>query len=501
MFSKTSPGISRSGRRWGGASLAALLTAWYTAASFLVVAVATGSFYLGLADNLRRISEQSLLDELAVCRALVRERGGDSHALHEEVEIDSAVRRYQKFYVRVLDANGTALSTTPGMDRDLSESRIAEAAATHQGIFWIDSPGGAPYRAIVATLPVATLPASSAGGDFWTLQVAVDLTQEQEVLGRQRIWIWMVLAAALIFCPVVGVAIARRGTRPLREVAETARHISSSTLNERIRTEGYPVEVRVMAVAFNAMLERLEESFARLSRFSADIAHELRTPVNNIRGESEVALARARAPEEYVETLSSCLEESVRLSELIESLLFLARSESPGDHLKHTREDLGRLLTDLRDYYEAAAAEMGVTLTASADEGVVGDIDRALLQRALGNLVSNALAHCSAGDAVSLSARQRDGQIRIEIRDTGSGIAAEVLPRVFDRFYRADPARSRNSGGTGLGLAIVQQIVFLHGGDVQIASEPGRGTTVSVVLPQSAPRGPALRGHAIVDRS
>jgi two-component system heavy metal sensor histidine kinase CusS len=480
MFSKTLRGISPRGGRPGGASLALLLTAWYTMASFLVVTAATGLLYLGLANNLRKISEQSLLDELDVCRALVRERGSDSQALHEEVEIDSAVRRYQKFYVRVLDASGAALSTTPGMDRDLSTSRLAQAAG-QQGIFWIDSPGGAPYRAIVARLT-----RDSTHKDVWTLQVAVDLTQEQEVLGRQRVWVWAVLAAALVFCPGVGVAIARRGTRPLREVAETARHISSSTLDERIRAEGYPVEVAVLAEAFNAMLERLEESFGRLSRFSADIAHELRTPVNNIRGEAEVALARDRTPEEYGEVLASCLEESVRLSELIESLLFLARSESPGDHLKRTREDLGRLLTDLRDYYEATATEMGVTLTASVGDSVWGDVDRALLQRAIGNLVSNALAHCSAGDGIWLSARQQGGQIWIEVRDTGSGISADALPRVFDRFYRADPARSRNSGGAGLGLAIVRQIVFLHGGDVQISSEGGRGTTVSVVLPQSA---------------
>jgi len=475
MPSKASPA------RWHGASLAALLTAWYTTASFLVVAGATGSFYLGLADNLRRISEQSLKDELDVCRALVRERGGDSHALHEEVEIDSAVRRYQKYYVRVLDSRGVPLSTTPGMDRDLSSARVAQAASSHNGIFWIDSPAGAPYRAIVATVP-----RDATGREVWTLQVAVDLAQEQEVLGRQRIWVWTVLTAALIFCPAVGVAIARRGTRPLREVAETARHISSTTLSERIDAEGYPVEVRVLAVAFNAMLERLEESFGRLSRFSADIAHELRTPVNNIRGEAEVALARSRTPEEYAEVLTSCLEESVRLSELIESLLFLARSESPGEHLKRTREDLGRLLTDLRDYYEATATEMGVVLKADAAETILADVDRALLQRALGNLVSNALAHCSSGDTIFLSVRRQPRQILLEVRDTGAGISSEALPRVFDRFYRADPARSRNSGGAGLGLAIVRQIVFLHGGDVRISSEPGAGTTVSVVLPQSA---------------
>jgi two-component system, OmpR family, heavy metal sensor histidine kinase CusS len=479
MYSKILRG-TRTGER-GGASLALLLTAWYTTASFVVVAVATGLLYFALADNLRKISEQSLLDEVEVCRALVIEQGGDSHPLHEEVEIDSVVRRYQKFYIRVIDGAGAASSTTPGMDADLSYARVAEAAANHPGIFQIDSPEGVPYRAMVATVP-----RDSMGRDNWTLQVAVDLTEERVVLGRQRVWVWTLLAAALILCPAMGFAIARRSTRPLREVAETARRIGSSTLSERIKAEGYPEEIAGLATAFNAMLERLEESFERLSRFSADLAHELRTPVNNIRGEAEVALARTRTPEEYIEVIGSCLEESVRLTQLIESLLFLARSESPGDHLARTPEEIGELLIDLRDYYEAAATEIGVTLSASAgEETLVASVDRALLLRALGNLVSNSLAHCSEGDGIWMSAKREDGQIRIEIRDSGSGIAAEALPRVFDRLYRADAARSRNSGGAGLGLAIMRQIVFLHGGDVQIASEAGVGTTVSVVLPRS----------------
>jgi two-component system heavy metal sensor histidine kinase CusS len=482
MFSKIPKDSNSNGNEKSGASLALLLTAWYTTASFIVVAAATGLLYLALANNLRKISEQSLLDELDVCRALVREQGGSSHALHEEVEIDSAVRRYQKFYVRVLDANGKALSTTPGMDSDLSASRVAQSAAQHSGIFWIDSPRGAPYRAIVATVP-----RDATGKEVWTLEAAVDLTQEQVVLGRQRAWVWTLLAAALLVCPGIGFLIARRSTRPLREVAETARQIGSSTLNERIRAEGYPVEIRVLADAFNAMLGRLEDSFERLTRFSADIAHELRTPVGNIRGEAEVALARPRTTTEYTEVLGSCLEEAVRLSELIESLLFLARSESPGEHLNRTQQDIDHLLRDIRDYYEATAAEIGVTLSANHKiTAVTASVDRLLLLRALGNLVSNALAHCSAGDSISLDASQERGEIRIEVRDTGAGIDPAALPKVFDRLYRADPARSRNSGGAGLGLAIVQQIIVLHGGKVSIASDSGFGTTVTLTLPQPA---------------
>ncbi|HUP03179.1 MAG TPA: heavy metal sensor histidine kinase [Bryobacteraceae bacterium] len=466
-----------------GFSLAFRLTAWYTTSSFLLVAAATALLYFGLAANLKRLSERLLADELDVCRALVHERAGDSHALREEAEIDSAIRKYEKFYVRVIGERGAALATTEGMDEELSAARVARAAAENQGrVFWLESPGGTPYRVLVAAVPTGI------GNRAWTLQVAVELAQENEVLGRYRMWVWAVLCAAAFFCPAVGYVIARRGTAPLRQVADTARHVSSSSLSQRIQSGGYPSEIAALADTFNAMLARLEESFARLSRFSADIAHELRTPVNNIRGESEVALAKARTAAEYHDALESCLEEAVRLSGLIESLLFLARSESPGDHLKRESLDVGALVSDVRDYYEAAASEAGVALEVQCGPNVSGHADRALLQRALGNLVQNALSHTPPGGAIRLAARRSGERLEIEIADTGTGISPGALPHVFDRFFRADPARARIAGGTGLGLAIVRQIVFLHRGDIQIASELGQGTTISITLPAAEPQ-------------
>jgi two-component system heavy metal sensor histidine kinase CusS len=460
-----------------------MLAVWYTASSFLIVAAITALLYFGLAENLRKLSEQIMADELDVCRALIQARSNDSHALREEVEIDSAVRRYQKFYIRVMNDSGRALFTTPGMDRELPAPRITSDAARQQGkIFWLKGASGKPYRAVVARVP-----RENGDHETWNIQMTMDLSQEVEVLSQHRILIWIVLAVAAILCPRAGIAAARWGTRPLREVSETARSISSSTLNERIRTEGYPSEIVSLAGTFNAMLQRLEDSFLRLSRFSADIAHELRTPVNNIRGESEVALARPRSMEEYRETLGSCLEESVRLSDLIESLLFLARSESPGDHLKRKRQNIGTLLSGVQEYYDAAASEAGVRLHLNCEGEVMGDVDGPLLQRALGNLVSNALAHTPAGGTVLLTAVQQSQQVRIEVRDTGSGIPSESLPKVFDRFYRADSARTRHSGGSGLGLSIMRQIVFLHGGDVKIESETSLGTTVSLTLPTLEP--------------
>ena len=482
MFSKILSKIARLRSRPPQApSLAFLLAAWYTVASFVLVAITAGLLYFALAANLKMLSEQILADELDVCRTLIRARSNDSHALREEVEIDSAVRRYQKFYIRVLDDKGHALFTTPGMDQEMSATRIAQDAASQNGqIFWLKAMSGKPYRAVVAKIPH-----DIAGRDLWTLQLTMDLSQEVEVLSQHRLWVWAVLGVALFVCPRLGIVSARWGTRPLLEVSETARRISSSTLSERIQAERYPLEIMTLATSFNAMLQRLEDSFLRLSRFSADIAHELRTPVNNIRGESEVALAKPRTAEEYRDALGSCLEETVRLSELIESLLFLARAESPGDHLKRKRQDVGALLSGVRDYYEASALDSGVTLRFECDGEVVGEVDGPLLQRALGNLVANALAHTAAGGSISLSASRQAEKLYLEVKDPGSGLAREALPKVFDRFYRADPARARGSGGTGLGLAIMRQIVILHGGDVKIESQAGAGTTVSVTLPAS----------------
>jgi two-component system heavy metal sensor histidine kinase CusS len=274
-------------------------------------------------------------------------------------------------------------------------------------------------------------------------------------------------------------------------MAETTRRIRSTTLNERIALAGLPAELSLLARTFNAMLDRLEESFERLSRFSADIAHELRTPVNNLRGEAEVALGKPRAPEEYREILGSSLEECGRLSRLIDSLLFLARAESPQVEICREAVDVGRELEAVRDFYDAAAADAGITLTAQAPAGIVADLDRTLFQRAIGNLVANALAHTPPGGSIRLTATaDRDGA-RVVVADTGGGIPRENLPHVFDRFYRVDGARSTASGRVGLGLAIVKSIATLHRGSAEITSEVGRGTQVALFFPR--PPGTANR--------
>jgi two-component system, OmpR family, heavy metal sensor histidine kinase CusS len=470
-------------RLWS--TLAFRLTAWYALAVLFLVFLATAGLYLVLLTELEKSTDLFLADKLHVVRTILRERPNDWDALREEVELESAARRYEHFYIRLLDQRNTPLLTTPGMADELDLSRFASQTQTtlDRAIPMLGRHGQA-FRVSSATAPVGW---PSTQND--TIQIAIDVSHEEELLARYRLWFWGFLVGTFAVCPLVGYQIARRGIRPVEEIAATARRISSTNLQERIRAEGYPFELASLAGTFNNMLDRLEDSFDQISRFSADIAHDLRTPVNNIRGEAEVALARARTIDEYRDVLESCLEEAVRLSDLIGNLLFLARAESPLTLLHRERVDVGELLGGVREYYEGSAADGGISLTTSfGDEPVIAELDRTLVQRAVGNLISNAMAHTPPGGAVMLATNIEGASICIEVTDTGVGIPPEALPKVFDRFFRVDSSRSQTSGSTGLGLAIVRGIVLLHGGNVEIASQPGQGTRVTLRVPVSGAR-------------
>lgn len=258
--------------------------------------------------------------------------------------------------------------------------------------------------------------------------------------------------------------------------------ISASQLHERIAGDGWPRELASLARGFDRMLDRLEDSFKRLSQFSADLAHELRTLINNLRGEAGVALAQSRTPEEYQRTLESSLEEFERLARLIDNLLFLARADSSTASIARSRFDARQALEAVREFYEALAEDRGVELRCEG-QGMV-NADPLLFRQAVSNLLSNALNHTLRGGQVLLRASQReDGGLEVNVRDTGCGIAAEHLPHIFERFYRADPARSNHANGAGLGLAIVKSVMTLHGGSVAAQSEAGKGSRFTLVFP------------------
>jgi signal transduction histidine kinase len=236
----------------------------------------------------------------------------------------------------------------------------------------------------------------------------------------------------------------------------------------------------------DVMIAQLEAAQDALRYYADNVAHELRSPVNKILVGSEVVLSRPRTREEYQEALLSNMEECQSLARIVESLLFMAKAEHVQGQLNrqptHVAHELGLIAT----FFEGTAAEAGVRVSVSCAPDLVFDLDRVLFQRAISNIVSNAIAHTDGGGEVRLLAELHEDELHVQIDDTGEGIPEHARERVFDRFYRADQARSSTSGRFGLGLPITKSIVALHGGAIALASEVGRGTTVTLRFPQGA---------------
>jgi two-component system heavy metal sensor histidine kinase CusS len=437
-------------------SLAVRLTVWYAVVTFALVFAATGYLYWGLARNLDKEDDQFLVDKVTAIRRVLEERPGDRAALEQYVSAASTGR----LFLRVRPPTGS-LVVSPGMDDLVPSERFPTTPGTFNEV---DAPNGRQFRILTAE-----------GRDL--IHVAMDTSGDEDLLGGYRRQLLYVLGLSLVAAAAGGFWLARRGLRPIAAVTVTARRIDPAHLGERIVTAGLPAEVKDLADTFNPMLARLGDAFARLDRFSADIAHELRTPVNALRVGAEVALQRPRSPEEYRDVLGSCLEECGRLAKLIDSLLFLARTADPKAGLAKTTLSVAKELDAIRDLFDPAAAEAGVKLVVEANPDGTVSADRTLFQQAVGNLVSNALAHTPAGGTVILFARGPT----VGVRDTGPGIPPEHLPFVFDRFYRADAARS-GTGRVGLGLAIVKAITEWHGGTVAADNLPGRGAVVAMTF-------------------
>jgi two-component system heavy metal sensor histidine kinase CusS len=429
---------------------------------------------------LRREDNLFLAEEIHELRIILRE-GPDQHgALEQEVKWEGGFGKFRRNFTRVLDDQGKTLFETPGMDRIVVPSQfpppIEATEKSGKGMKW-RSDDGRPYLLMAAWGKLG-----HSGERQWLLQVVMDVSHEDALIAKYRRILIVVLLLGTLFSAGAGIAVARKGLRPLEEITRTAQRTSISQLHERISPARWPRELAALATAFDDMLNRLEDSFIRLSQFSADLAHELRTPINNLIGEAEVALSRDRTPDEYRQILESSLEEYARLSRMAESLLFLARAESTEMRIKKSMLDGLREMEAVREFYYAVAEEDGIDVICQGDARL--SADSVLFRQALSNLLSNALRYTPRNGQVLLSIKQTgDEWTEVTVSDTGSGIDPEHLPRLFDRFYHVDPARSRKTSGTGLGLAIVRSIMGLHGGTVTIQSEPGAGTTVTLRFP------------------
>jgi len=263
----------------------------------------------------------------------------------------------------------------------------------------------------------------------------------------------------------------RRGLSPLRAMKQKAESVTAQRLDARLAVDAVPVELADLAQTLNAMLSRLEESFRQLSDFSSDLAHEFRSPVSNMLTQTQVTLSRPRSVEEYRDVLASNIEEYERLSHMIADMLFIAQADEGQLVPSRQRLELAPMMANLIEFHNLVAEEKGVRLTLSGDGVISGD--PLMIRRAVANLLSNAIRHASTDGQVSVVIRPQERMVAIEVGNTGESIAAEHLPRLFDRFYRVDTSRTGEGKQTGLGLAIVKSIVEAHGGHVSATSADG----------------------------
>lgn len=314
-----------------------------------------------------------------------------------------------------------------------------------------------------------------------TIIVARSLADRQLLLRHYQRDMVHRLLAGMAAAILLGYLLIRQALRPLKALAAQAATISTHNLSTRLSANNAPPELHALTVTLNDMLSRLEEGFSRVWRFTVDLAHDLRTPIGNLRGTNEVALARPRSPTEYQTLLGSNIEECDRVSRMIENVLFLARAESPQFALQAAVFDVGDELRRIGDYFEGIAADAHVEIHITGNARLFADRD--LFRRAVGNLLSNALRYTPPQQAIEVRVEETPGATCIVVDNPGSGIAPEHLDKLFDRFYRADPARGDSANSAGLGLSIVRSIMDLHGGHVTVESTPGDNTRFVLWFP------------------
>ncbi len=323
------------------------------------------------------------------------------------------------------------------------------------------------------------------GGRGLTLIAGKLLSEREQMLAAYRLKLWLALSVGALLAFVLGGWVSRRGLQPVRRLAQRAAAIDVQHLHLRLDEFNELSELQVLSHALNQMLARLEDGFAQLSRFSEDLAHEMRTPLSNLMGHTQQSLRHSRSIEDYQNLLVSNQEEYERLARMIDSMLFLARTEQPQASVQDELINLHELVEQLCEYFEGVAQERDVTLINQAHAELRAD--PALIRRALANLVANALRYGSPAAEVIIRSVVREGGIEVSVHNQGPPIAAEHLPRLFERFYRCDPSRNQPDDSGGLGLAIVHSIMHLHGGRVTVDSRSS-GTSFRLEFPAQNPR-------------
>ena len=454
-------------------SIAVQLILLFTVAAGLLLACGLGVFYSIVLRHAFVEDNAVLADKVLALSRDLRENG--THAFAGEL----AARRageHAPYWIRILDSQHRTIAETPGMTAIIP---MQVFPAPREPALALRTRKDHRTAGKLFSLVTFNEPANS---ETYILQMAQDRSSDEQVEKNFALLFIVVLSTGVLASAAIAIIVTRRGLQPLRKMAHSVGRIGPDHLNERIGSAGWPHELQPLAIAFDGMLKRLDDSFTRLSQFSADLAHELRTPIANMLGEAQVALTRDRTAAEYRETIESSVAECERLSRIVDNLLFVARVDAEREPIARKQFDARAAVEKIAAFYQTVADDHEVAINCSGEGEVYADPD--LFERAVGNLLDNALRFTPRNGSIHIALSPYDGDFEVAVTDTGCGIAPEHLPRIFDRFYRVEP--SRGSDGAGLGLALVKSIVDLHHGSAKIESQPGKGTTIKLMFPGSA---------------
>ncbi len=448
-------------------SLTYRLTWFYGLSTVVLLIIISVLLYSVLVDGLAKEDQIQINQKINVIKGLLVDQPNNLTGLEQEVVHEGT----DNLKSRILNDSGQIIIASPGFEKLSLDNFFPEPL--------INRPQIIENQTSEKTYLLASEKILNSNNSFWIIQVVVDI--EDDVIFNHNFLQHLIIAVVFgsILAMVLGYIVTRRGLNPIKEITKAAERITVTQMHEKLDTHQWPDELKTLALSFDAMLNRLDESIQRLSQFSANLAHELRTPLHNLIGQTDVTLAYPRTPEEYQQVLSSNLEEYERLASILESLLFLARADNEQMAL-HKETFNGRSVLDVLWSYQSILAEEQEVMIYCEGEGFIcADIE--LFRRAVNNLISNALRHSSATGKIKLLIEESAQETIITVQDSGQGISPEHLVFLGQRFYRAG---AKDNTGHGLGLAIVKSIMNLHGGKVEIESTLNVGTTVRLIFPR-----------------
>lgn len=447
------------------------LTLWNTVA-LAVLLIAVGS----LVYALLRHAMYEQLDRVLLAQYRELEQDERMDADHE-TRLRHWIEEFQDHvgvYCVIYDARGNLYTHTEQLASQSIPTMPSEAA-NQPGFASRDLPLIGWQRTMTRTFDTA--------GQRLVVMLMLPLEETNRELRQAATVLWTVFPLSLLLAGGVGYVLARKALAPVDQLRRATDEITAERLDRRLEVSNPHDELGRLGLTINAMIARLERSFAEIRRFTADASHELRTPISVIRTEAEVAMRKPPDAEEYQSLAGSILEECEHLTRLTDQLLTLSREDAGAWRDETEQINLAALATDAAAMMRPLAEARQQTLTLDARGRVTVAGDAARLRQVVYNLLDNAIKYTPQDGRIDVSVRKQDHWAVLAVRDSGIGIAAEHLPHVLERFYRVDKARSREEGGTGLGLSIVDSIVTAHGGRIQITSQPGEGTTCTVFLP------------------